>query len=140
MEVLRQLPRDYKLHVHAYQGSTKFMNAVLTEFPNSVFGISGALVKPTVSEEALEIARQCPVDRMMLESDAPFLCGEPREIPLVAMKLAKMRSLSVVEVLNKTTETCEKFFDLKWRLDHAKRSLERLNSTAMTVQKTPEEP
>merc|ERR1712136_140140 len=46
MRVFREeLPRDQFIHIHAFQGSVKFMREVLDLFPNAVIGISGVVAR-----------------------------------------------------------------------------------------------
>merc|ERR1712224_598560 len=80
--------------------------------PNSVFGVSAALAKTTACVNVIDIAQHCPLDRMVLESDAPFLAGEPREIPRVAVKVAELKGVNAAKVLAATNRNCECFYNL----------------------------
>jgi len=119
LRVLRQyLPREHKVHVHAFQGSADFMEEILREFPNCMFGVSAVLLKPYPIEAAIEIAKRCPLDRLLLETDSPFLAGEPREIPLLAVEVAKRRgNVGAAEVLSASSRNCERLYGLtaRWR-------------------------
>ena len=64
--------------------------------------------------------RTVPFDRLMLETDAPFLApfphkgrtNEPAFIPTIALKIAEIKECSLKLIEEKTTETAQKFFCL----------------------------
>ena len=65
-----------------------------------------------------EVARQCPLDRMLIETDAPYLApvphrgkqNEPSFVPYVAAKIAELKNLSREEVGEKTTANARALF------------------------------
>lgn len=69
------------------------------------------------TEKAVEIV---PFDRLMLETDSPFLSplskrgqtNEPANIPLIAQKIAELKECSIDDVTSKTTQTARRFFNL----------------------------
>ena len=83
---------------------------------------------PLLSKEGLgvvlsplqQVVRDCPLDMMMLETDAPYLTpephrgkrNEPRYVQFVAAKVAELKSISVEEVDEVTTANAEKLFGL----------------------------
>lgn len=109
------LPREHGVHIHAFQGSVWFMNETLAHLPNSVFGVSSAVTLARPYEEALEIARRCPLDRLVLETDAPYLGWEPLEIPKVAQVVARVKGLCAAQVLAAATANCERFYGIEPR-------------------------
>jgi len=68
-----------------------------------------------------ELVRFVPLDRMMLETDAPYMTpqkkrGErnvPQNVELVAQAIASYKSIPLAEVQRVATENSEKFFKLK---------------------------
>ncbi len=72
------------------------------------------------AENVREIARLTPIDRILLETDAPFLTptpfrgveNAPHYLPCVAQHLAETKSLSVEEVLAITYQTSQTLFNL----------------------------
>jgi len=68
----------------------------------------------------IEVVKNTPLDRMMVETDAPFLSPEPyrgkRNLPWyveeVAKKIAEIKGVSNEEVFNETTKTAKQFFKL----------------------------
>ncbi|BBK31963.1 TatD DNase family protein [Stella humosa] len=71
------------------------------------------------AEELREIARDLPADRLLVETDAPYLApiphrgkrNEPAFVASTAAKLAGIRGLSVAEVEALTTENFFRLFD-----------------------------
>ena len=65
-----------------------------------------------------DIAKMCPLEHILLETDAPFLTPAPfrgREnapyyLPLVAQKLAEIKQISVDKVIEQTTINAQKLF------------------------------
>merc|ERR1712136_68526 len=92
MRVFREeLPRD------------KFMREVLDLFPNAVIGISGVVAMKYVLDSVRQLVLHIPLDRLVIETDAPFLSGLPREIPSVARAVARIRGISTADVLAATS-------------------------------------
>lgn len=79
---------------------------------------SGILTFPK-SDELREIARDLPPDRLLLETDAPYLAPvpfrgkrcEPAMVAHTAECLARVRGWSVAETHRLTTENCLRVFD-----------------------------
>ena len=73
------------------------------------------------ARRAPEILRWLPLDRLMLETDAPYMAPEPHRgkrcdssmIPLTAAKVAEVKGLSTEEVLAATLANGKRFFGLE---------------------------
>jgi hypothetical protein len=67
-----------------------------------------------------EVVRMAPMDRIMLETDSPYMTpvpyrgkrNEPEKVRYVAEKIAEIKSISTEEVINMTTNNARKFFNL----------------------------
>ena len=67
-----------------------------------------------------EVAQKCPLDRMLVETDAPYLApvpyrgkqNEPAYVRYVAGEIARLRSLSFEEVAQATTENFIRLFNI----------------------------
>lgn len=68
-----------------------------------------------------DVATRMPLDRLMLETDSPFLTpvphrgtrpNEPKYLPHIAEKIAGLRDIDVEEVAQTTTNNAELFFGL----------------------------
>ena len=67
-----------------------------------------------------EVANEIPLDRLMVETDAPFLCpapyrgneNEPSHVKLIAEKLAKCKSIPYENIEEATQKNTEQLFNL----------------------------
>lgn len=65
-----------------------------------------------------EVARNCPLERMLIETDAPYLApvphrgksNEPSFVPFVAGKIGELRGLSREEIGRITTDNARRLF------------------------------
>lgn len=71
-------------------------------------------------DELRAVARQVPLERLLLETDCPFLApvphrgkrNEPAHVALIAAKHAEIRGCSIEEVVEATTKNAEKLFGI----------------------------
>ncbi|XP_054878051.1 putative deoxyribonuclease TATDN2 [Poeciliopsis prolifica] len=78
LEIMKKcVPRDYKIHRHCFTNSYSVIEPFLTEFPNLYVGFT-ALITYTRAREARDAVRQVPLDRIVLETDAPYFL--PRQV------------------------------------------------------------
>ncbi|MFH1354030.1 MAG: TatD family hydrolase [bacterium] len=71
--------------------------------------------------EIAEIARRVPLNRILIETDCPYLAPEPHRgkrnepayVKLVAEKIAELRGMTVSEVVEATSDNTERLFGLK---------------------------
>ena len=65
-----------------------------------------------------EVARNCPLDRMLIETDAPYLApvphrgksNEPSFVPFVASKIGELKGMSRDEIGQITTDNARRLF------------------------------
>ena len=100
--------------LHCFTGSRKFAFAALDlGFYISVSGV----ITFKKSDELCEVVKSFPLDRMLIETDAPFLApmpfrgktNEPAFVVHTAQKLAELLQTSINNVAHKTTSN---FLDL----------------------------
>jgi TatD DNase family protein len=73
------------------------------------------------AKELQEIAAWCPLERILIETDAPYLAptphrgaqNEPSFVPHMAAKIAELRGLTTEEVGRVTTENAQRLFGIK---------------------------
>ena len=73
------------------------------------------------AKRAPEVLRWLPMDRLMLETDAPYMAPEPHRgrrgdstlIPLTAQTVAQLKGLTTEEVLSVTLENGKRFFGIQ---------------------------
>jgi TatD DNase family protein len=82
-------------------------------------GVNGIMTFTKIPEQ-LEVAKQIPSDRLVLETDSPFLTpvplrgkvNEPAHVLLVARFLSELRQISLQEVAQQTTTNARQLFSL----------------------------
>ena len=69
------------------------------------------------SKSYRKVARDLPLENMMLETDSPWLGfgkrNDPTSIKAVAEKIAEIKKLPFEDIWNKCGENATKFFGLK---------------------------
>lgn len=105
--------------VHSFSGTPE--QALAWTELGFYLGFGGFVTYPNRKfAEIAEAARVAPLDRVLLETDAPFLTPHPlrgkleRNEPLttafVAKRIAELRGLSVADVVRQTTENAARLF------------------------------
>lgn len=83
-------------------------------------GFDGPITFKNASLELLKVVEKIPLDRILLETDCPFLAPEPyrgqRNEPVyvrfIAQKIAELKDMSFNQVVETTTENAKKLFRL----------------------------
>jgi len=109
--------QDVKGVVHSFSSGTKQLDTALGR--GLYIGLNGIMTF-TRDEAQLEAARQVPLDKLVLETDAPFLTPapnrnevcEPKHTAVTAEFLAKLRGQSIEELSAATTENAVRLFGL----------------------------
>lgn len=116
MKILHE-HKNLQLLFHCYAGGLKFLDEVLEMGGLCAFG--GALTwKGKTSEELREVFRKIPAERILLETDCPYMApvpmrgktNEPAFIKFVYERAAQERNISVEELENIIENNFEKFF------------------------------
>lgn len=102
---------------HAFSGSIETYREIQKLGDWSV-GIGGVLTFKKAS--IAETVKSIPLERILLETDAPYLTPTPHRgernesgyIPLVAAKLAELKEVSIDQVAEQTTRNAEKLFGI----------------------------
>jgi TatD DNase family protein len=116
LEIIRDLePPSLVLHCHTekWEDTVEFIDR------GYLFGFTGIATYPK-SEEIRNTIKQCPLEQMMVETDAPYLAPEgyrgkrcePAYVIEVAKLIADIKGISYEEVDKATTSNAEKFYGL----------------------------
>jgi TatD DNase family protein len=112
--------RNSKFVLHCYSGDKKDTKKFL-ELPGVSFSFSGNITYPKPIEQAEKLAeavRMIPLERIMLDSDSPFLApqeyrgkrNEPAYVRYIARKIAEIKGISAEEAEKATDVNAKNFF------------------------------
>lgn len=107
-----------KIVFHCFSGDYDFAKKLL-KF-NIMFGVGGVLTFKN-SHETKNVVEKIDLKYILLETDSPFLSPDPfrgkrnfpKNVYLVAQKIAEIKGISVEEVIDITTKNAIEQFDLK---------------------------
>ncbi|MDU2559057.1 MAG: TatD family hydrolase [Anaerococcus prevotii] len=115
-EILKDF-RDLKVQIHCFSESLN----LLDKYMDLGFFISiGGVVTFSNGENEKLAASHVDINRLMLETDSPYLTPEPyrglrndpRKVIEVAREIAKLRGMKLKKLEKKTSENAEEFFGL----------------------------
>ena len=103
--------------MHCYSGSVEMLKEVVK------LGLSISLGGTVTFKNArvpVEVAAAVPLDRLLLETDAPYLAPVPcrgkrndsRNIAYTAQKIAEIRNMDPQELIDATTENAKRLFGI----------------------------
>ncbi|MDP2587716.1 MAG: TatD family hydrolase [bacterium] len=104
--------------VHSFTGGPAELEQILKRGLHVAFG--GIVTFDKKTEQLREAAMQCPLDRMLLETDSPYLTpvprrgrrNEPAEVATICDFIAKLRGISYAELARATTQNARRLFSL----------------------------
>ena len=104
--------------LHCFSGSPETAEEILKL--GMYIGLGGALTFKN-ARKAVEVAQMLPLDRLLLETDCPYMAPVPFRgkrnysgyIPYIAEKVAEIKGIDPQTVLDITSENAKKLFDLK---------------------------
>ena len=118
MDILEEaLSPGYPAVIHCFSGDWPEARRALDM--GLFLSFTGVITFPSAGR-LREVVRLCPMDRIFVETDAPFLSpvpfrgkpNEPARITFVAESIAEIKGLDIEEVGRCTTENARAFFDL----------------------------
>lgn len=116
IEILRAYT-DLKIQIHCFSDDLK----TLENYMDMGFYISiGGVVTFANGENEQVAARNVPIDRLMLETDSPYLTPEPyrglrndpRRVVEVARKVAELKDMKMDKLAKRTYNNTKEFFNL----------------------------
>lgn len=108
--------------VHCFTGDKETLQRYLDL--GFMIGITGWICDDVRGGKLQEAIKTCPLDRLMIETDSPFLkpknilpktnsrTNEPKNLPYVARKIAELKNIEVNEVIQATKSNTECFFKI----------------------------
>ena len=111
----RYKDKNLKILMHCFTGSEKFAKELLNL--NTYFSASGIITFKN-SEELQKTFKSLPLNRILIETDSPFLApvpyrgkkNEPSFIKFTAKKLAELHNIDISELISQTTNNFNRLF------------------------------
>ena len=116
-DILKEHNKGSKVVLHCFSGSVEFMRECVKE---GWYIALGGVVTFKNAIKMKEVAREVPLDRLVLETDSPYLTpvpfrgkeNKPAYVRYVAEEIAKLRGITVEEIVDITTRNAEEFFGI----------------------------
>jgi len=107
-----------KAVVHCFSGDEKFLRECLDL---GLFVSFTCNITYKKAQDLRELVKLTPLDRLMLETDAPYLSpegfrgqrNEPMQIKLLAEAVSQIKEVSFTEIAEQTSQNAKGFFGLK---------------------------
>ncbi|GFX47249.1 putative deoxyribonuclease TATDN2 [Trichonephila clavipes] len=97
MKIIKEiLPKNYTIHLHCFTDIWEWAEKWLSEFPNLYIGITNVVTFPS-AESIHEVGKKIPLDRLLLETDAPYF------VPKMPVKTVNVEQDSVTQKLDELT-------------------------------------
>jgi len=117
MELVREFT-DVRGVFHCYSGSLEQAKELVRR--GWYIGFTGVITFKN-ARKAVEVAQWMPLDRILIETDCPYMAPEPwrgrrndsRYVPLMAKKIAEIKGLALEEVEAATTENAKRLFGIE---------------------------
>jgi TatD DNase family protein len=112
-----QTEKPKKFVIHCFSEDWQFAEKIFEL--GGLISFTGIVTFPN-AKLVQEVAKKAPLDKIMLETDAPFLApqrwrggrNEPGFVSEVAVKISELKQISIEEVAEATTKTAQDFFGL----------------------------
>ncbi|MFH1536778.1 MAG: TatD family hydrolase [Patescibacteria group bacterium] len=117
LETLKDF-KDIRAVIHCFSEdweiAQKYLDAGL------LISFTGICTFSKKAEEVQDVVKKIPLEKMMLETDCPYISpepvrgkrNEPRNVEHIAKKVAEIKGISYDEVASTTTKTAKKFFNI----------------------------
>ena len=117
LEILKKKRRQFKGVIHCFQGDIELANQYMEL--GFYLGIGGSI---TYGDKCCALRKaivDIPMERIVLETDCPYLTPEPLEgyntpknLPLIAGMVAELKGVDIIYVKEKTAHNAKKLFGL----------------------------
>ena len=115
LDILRKYNKNSVAILHCFSGSLEFAKECIKE---GIYIALGGVVTFKNAIKAKEVAKNIPLEYLLLETDDPYLApvpfrgkeNQPLYIKYVAQAIADIRGISVEEVARVTVENTERIF------------------------------
>ena len=116
-DILKEHNKNSKIVMHCFSGSVEFANECIKE---GMYIAIGGVVTFKNAVKMKEVAINIPLDRLLLETDAPYLTpvpfrgkeNQPAYTKYVAEEIAKLRNITIDEINKATTQNTFEVFGI----------------------------
>ncbi len=116
-DILTKYNKSSTVIMHCFSGSVEFMRECVKQ---GWFIAVGGVVTFKKAIKMKEVAKEVPLEKLLLETDAPYLTpvpfrgktNQPAYVKYVAEEIANLRKLSFEEIDSITTQNAEKVFKI----------------------------
>lgn len=116
-DILTEYNKNFAVVMHCFSGSVEFMKECVKQ---GWYIAIGGVVTFKKAIKMKEVAKEVPLDKLLLETDAPYLTpvpyrgktNQPAYVKYVAEEIASIRGISFEEVDEITTQNAKKVFSL----------------------------
>lgn len=104
---------------HCFSGNVDYLNFILEKLPNFYISFAGNITFKN-AKNLQELAKLVPLERLLIETDSPYLAPEPlrgtqnvpANVKITAQTLAKIKNTSFEEIAATTTKNAETLFKI----------------------------
>eukprot|EP00930_Biecheleria_cincta_P025871 TRINITY_DN18348_c0_g1_i1.p1 TRINITY_DN18348_c0_g1~~TRINITY_DN18348_c0_g1_i1.p1 ORF type:complete len:185 (+),score=37.23 TRINITY_DN18348_c0_g1_i1:534-1088(+) len=115
----RHVPESQLVHVHCFTSSLGLARALLHRFPRLYLGFTGVVTFKN-APDVQEVVREVPLERMLLETDGPYMAPEPHRgrvahpghVAHVAKQVALLKDRPLEEVLKQCRENTRRIYGI----------------------------
>mmetsp|Transcript_10389 Transcript_10389/g.15659 ORF Transcript_10389/g.15659 Transcript_10389/m.15659 type:complete len:297 (+) Transcript_10389:139-1029(+) len=102
------VPKDWIIHCHCFTSSLQFATDLLEHFENLFIGVTGISTFKN-AKDVRDVIEKVPLNRLLLETDAPFLAPDPfrrsksahsGHIPWIGLNISKTKKVPFDEVMH----------------------------------------
>ena len=116
-DILKEHNKNSTVVMHCFSGSVEFARECIKE---GWYLALGGVVTFKNAVKMKEVAKDIPLDRLLLETDCPYLTpvpfrgkeNQPAYVNYVAEEIAKIRELPVEEIAQITSQNAEKVYNI----------------------------
>ena len=116
-DILKEENNGSKVLFHCFSGSVEFMKQCVKE---GWYIALGGVVTFKNALKMKEVAKEVPIERLVLETDSPYLTpvpfrgktNKPAYVKYVVKEIANIRGEDVSKIIDITTRNAEEFFNI----------------------------